>query len=299
VIRKKKALSAREIKTEKILQEQLPEYIIRANMRLADVIHAGKQFKFMQGYHLDFVICDQQGDTIAAIELDDSYHDTEDGKRKDNHKNRWMAEAKIKLIRIREPEEAQNIRDLIANQEIPDPKQFAPDKKQKTGFAQSIWKPSAHKILSMPEASEGKLRNNGWTPPEEGKIYQYKSKDKNLFGRIMIFLISAGLMVQLFSCAGNNLKKKTEQAQQEYQHNLDKQKEIQQKALIEEQLRKQQQAKQATEQRNIETPLTPRYERVVVPGKSARECAINGVITNESILCMKNHYEMVLVSGNQ
>ena len=79
-MRKKKVLSARELETEKILQTALPEYVIRANMRLADIIHIpDDQFKYKSGYHLDFIICNEEADTIAAVELDDSTHDTVDG----------------------------------------------------------------------------------------------------------------------------------------------------------------------------------------------------------------------------
>jgi hypothetical protein len=59
-----------------------------------------------------------------------------------------------------------------------------------------------------------------------------------------------------------------------------------------------QEAMQAAAKQKIEA-AQPHYEQRVVKGKSVRECQVDGVITNESIRCMKNHYETVLVSGNQ
>lgn len=117
---KKQVLSQRELETEKILQATLPEYTIRANMRLVDVIHAGNQFRYMSSYHLDFVICNNLSQAVAAVELDDSTHDTADGRRRDANKNRWLAEANLKLIRIRKPNEAYQIQALIApRQSVP------------------------------------------------------------------------------------------------------------------------------------------------------------------------------------
>lgn len=123
---KKEVLSQRELETERILKATLPEFTVRANMRLADVIHAGKQFRYMSGYHLDFVICDSLNHTVAAVELDDSTHDTQDGQRKDANKNKWLADASIKLIRIRKPEEAHRIRELIQNYTPPAVQKITP-----------------------------------------------------------------------------------------------------------------------------------------------------------------------------
>lgn len=61
---------------------------------------------------------------------------------------------------------------------------------------------------------------------------------------------------------------------------------------------KKQEAEQAEVRRRIET-AQPHYEQILVKAKSSRECRKDNVITNESIKCMKDHYEMVLVSGNQ
>lgn len=59
-----------------------------------------------------------------------------------------------------------------------------------------------------------------------------------------------------------------------------------------------QEAEQAEVRRRVEA-TQPHYEQILVKAKSSRECRKDNVITNESIKCMKDHYEMVLVSGNQ
>lgn len=117
---KKQALSQRELETEKILKAALPEYTIRANMRLSDVIETkGNEFNQMKTYHLDFTICDDKANPIAAVELDDSTHDTADGRKRDNNKNRWANKANLKLIRIRKPDDAYQIRELIRDYKPP------------------------------------------------------------------------------------------------------------------------------------------------------------------------------------
>jgi ElaB/YqjD/DUF883 family membrane-anchored ribosome-binding protein len=66
-----------------------------------------------------------------------------------------------------------------------------------------------------------------------------------------------------------------------------------------EQIQKTAQQNIANAQQEVTQAAQPHYEQHIVKAKSARECQVNGVITNASIKCMKNHYETVLVSGNQ
>lgn len=140
---RKKPLSDRERETLKKLRESLPECEIHANIRLADAIKADwKQFRSIKGYHLDFVICNQNGDIIAAVELDDSTHDNRKAQERDAKKNKWLNDANIKLIRIREPQEAIGIRRLI------DEYKFI------TGFSQESWRPSP------PNSNNRANRNN-------------------------------------------------------------------------------------------------------------------------------------------
>jgi restriction system protein len=49
-------------------------------------------------------------------------------------------------------------------------------------------------------------------------------------------------------------------------------------------------------QQPVVVPEQPRYERLLIRGKSARECARpDGTLDNYTVQCMKEHYEMVLV----
>lgn len=72
----------------------------------------------------------------------------------------------------------------------------------------------------------------------------------------------------------------------------------QQKAQADAAWRKQQEAEQAKARQKVATQQ-PHYERVLIKGKPARECSNGNVINNETILCMKDHYETALVNGTQ
>ena len=50
---------------------------------------------------IDFVVCDEQLNTLVAIELDDPSHDRPSGVEKDLKKDTVLATAGIRLIRIR------------------------------------------------------------------------------------------------------------------------------------------------------------------------------------------------------
>lgn len=267
-MRKKQVLSTRELETEKILQAQLPEYTIRANIRLADVIHAGNQFKWMSGYHLDFIICDESSNTIAAIELDDSYHDKEDGKRKDNNKNKWLAQARIKLIRIREPQEAINIRELINKQTIPDASSFIQINK-----TAPIERNNAHKKSQSPLSAFA-------------------------FAIFMAVILYFGTQA-IFSNMRKNVVAQQQKLQQENQQRANEQRVALDQVKAQEAWYKQQELEKVEIRKRIEAQQ-PHYERVFVKGKSPAECKrSDGVITDQTIWCMKNHYEKVWVSGNQ
>ena len=256
-MRKKKVLSPRELETERILQGALPEYVIRANMRLVDVIDAGNQFQFMSGYHLDFVICDQIANTIAVVELDDSTHDTDDGKRKDTNKNRWLEQAGIKLIRIRVPHEAQQIRKLIDEFKSPEEIHQNPSKS------------------FDPNQFHGNLKN--YRPRSSNIPTQQKYSIKSQIQKLAILggCSTLGLWI-LYSTAQNMLQKigsdaiaKQQRIQQDNQQRMQaisKQNEAQQWAKDEE-IRIAQKIQEDNKKKII------KYEQVLVLGKSARECA--------------------------
>ncbi len=104
-----------------LLRKLLPEYEINPHMRLANVVRGKIPYNYVMGqYEIDFVVQNPtDGSVVCAIELDDATHDTSDGQRRDNNKNRWLAMAGVKLIRIRSVEEASNIRQLIGEEKIP------------------------------------------------------------------------------------------------------------------------------------------------------------------------------------
>lgn len=299
-MRKKKALSDRELKTEKILQAALPEYTIRANMRLADVVHAGNRFKYMSSYHLDFVICDEHTYTIAAVELDDSSHDTEDGKRRDANKNKWLQEEGIPLVRLRNPEEARNIRSLISAAQNQDYRPTPQHDAHKQDY-QPIPKDDARKkpgnrifitlavILAVAGVSTWVLNgitqnmlNTGKTAIATQQTIQPKVEQKN--------------QLQI---AIENLQIRQEAERVEAQREAETLRLIEKQLRTDtEYLRKQKEAERAEAQRRAKAQQ-PRYERVLVKGKSILECSSDKIITNETIRCMKDHYEMVLVSVTQ
>jgi len=85
--------TSRERETLLLLREALSEYEINPHMRLANVVKGKLSYTRAMGqYELDFVVQDPAtGEVICAIELDDSTHDTEDGRRRDANINRSMA----------------------------------------------------------------------------------------------------------------------------------------------------------------------------------------------------------------
>lgn len=112
---RKKPLSERERETLKLLRESLPEYEIFPHLRLADAGKTdGQRINSDASYHLDFVICDIYGHTVATVELADTAHDNLPAQSRDKNNNGWRQGAGINLIRIRQPQEASAIRQLIA-----------------------------------------------------------------------------------------------------------------------------------------------------------------------------------------
>lgn len=295
-MRKKKVLSTRELETEKILQAALPEYTIRANVRLADVIHAGNRFKYISGYHLDFVICDERANTIAAVELDDSSHDTEDGKRRDANKSKWLHEAGIPLVRLRNPEEAQNIRGLLRaaqNQNYQPTPQHDTRKKDSPPIPKHDARKKSGKRIFITLAIFLAI---AWV-----STWMLKTITQNIFntGKNAIAAQQKVQPKNQLQIAVENLQIRQEAERAETQREAEVLQLIENQLRADtEYLRKQKEAEQAEAQRRAEAQQ-PRYESVLVKGKSFQECSSNNVITNETIRCMKEHYEMVLVSGTQ
>lgn len=105
---KERLLSKPENLFRNILKTGLPGHEIFANVRLADIVkvqHKHRRNKWLfwniAQYHIDFLVCDKETNIIAAIELDDPSHDTDDGERRDAKKDECLNAVGIKLIRIR------------------------------------------------------------------------------------------------------------------------------------------------------------------------------------------------------
>ena len=246
----------RERETLLLLREALPEYEINPHMRLANVVKGRLAYIGAMGqYELDFVVqAPATGEVICAIELDDSTHDTEDGMRRDANKNRWMAQARIPLIRIRMPNEASTIRERLnqpINFDIPEKTIFSFEKKKTSGVG-------TRKINAA------------------------------VFAFLAIAFVLWAFNAVMKNVTSNFSNKALAMQQQINQQNLTRQAEINSlKKLEADQL-------EAGRKVNIQPP---HYERVLVRGKSVRECSINGVINNTSVACMKDHYENVWMNG--
>lgn len=272
-MKKKRVLTPRELEVEKILQRQLQEYVIRANVRLADVVHAGSQFKWMSGYHLDFVICDQHANPIAAVELDDSTHDTEDGKRRDSNKNRWLEQANIKLIRIRTQAEAENIRSLITSH----------------GTERNL-----NKTLSMHEAQPNKLQTLGWGKNTGAAFKSNTQRPRGAKPFLFFVFLICILLITIYSFTTKNIRA-IQNVPPPLEQKIAPKQIVNPPAQTDGLAWKKQQAEEITLIQKKLDADQPHYERKLIRGKSAQECSHSRTITNESILCMKDHYETVLV----
>lgn len=304
---KKKPLSDRERETLKVLRTALPECDIHANMRLADVIKADWwQYNYIKSYHLDFVICDQDGHTIAAVELDDSTHDTPKAQRRDAKKDGWLRDAGIKLIRIRKPHEAEEIRRLIEEyqpkeilQELPSPPIL------QSGSTSS----------RIPPIPVPPIRPSSYTRPS--RIGRRKHvTTQQIFIRMAVTVAGMFVVWTVFANFMGNQQKRmieaSQKAQQQAQRRAaEQQAEAQRRTQAAEALRRQQEAAAAAQTekvRKFEQALIYQHDlkvtaqqllnqRVLVKAKSAEECRKGNVIDNEVVRCMNDHYETVEVKN--
>ncbi len=273
----------RERQTLVMLRDALPEYEINPHMRLANVVKGRiKTTRNMGQYEIDFVVCDPiSGNVICAIELDDSTHNTSDGQRRDANKNTWLRDARIQLIRIQQPHEASNIRYLIkkcseAEKDNPSQPQAGFYYKTKPIYTKSI-------------------------------ITTNKKRFKKYITSLVAIVAIAGLMMwtlnsgaqKILSISGKNAVTQQQRMQQENQQWANQQKTAQQNAQAEAVRHKQQEIEQ-TEAQQRKAAQQPRYERMLIKGKHARECKNEkGELDNNTAKCMIDHYEMVLVNGPQ
>lgn len=245
-----------------LLREALPEYEINPHMRLANVVKGKIPYNRALGqYELDFVVQDRAtGVVICAIELDDSTHDTPDGRRRDANKNRWMAQAKVRLIRIRHPEEAATIRERfnqLVDFNIPEEVVYAFEKRPRPG---------------------------------NGEKFIHSAVTFIIFVALLMWGVPAAIKGITNNFVNNVQAQQRQFQQRQLQLNADR--------LAGDRLQQQQEMEQAEARRRVDAQQ-PHYERVFVKGKSARECSSGNVIDNASVMCMQDHYETVLVGGTR
>lgn len=96
---------------EQILYHRLvkafPDKLILAQVQVSQIVRIQKGplwqswFNKISRKSVDFLICQKDFSIIAAIELDDSSHDTEERKAKDADKDTALKRAGIRIIRCR------------------------------------------------------------------------------------------------------------------------------------------------------------------------------------------------------
>ncbi|MDF7675905.1 DUF2726 domain-containing protein [Neisseriaceae bacterium ESL0693] len=89
------------------LVEIFPDMIVLAQVQASRVLRVQQGQNVQYWFNricrtsYDFVICDQDSFPIAVIELDDSSHDTAKRRADDARKNKALAGAGLKIIRLR------------------------------------------------------------------------------------------------------------------------------------------------------------------------------------------------------
>ncbi len=106
--RRRYFFSAAERSFYEVLRRVIPEHTVFAKVRLADVIRVPKGTDAWRAHqnridrkHLDFVICDANLAPVAAVELDDSSHDSEKRKERDEFVDAALTAAGVPIIHVR------------------------------------------------------------------------------------------------------------------------------------------------------------------------------------------------------
>lgn len=90
-----------------LLHEALPEHQIFVQVALNQMIKVDGSYNWAKWYNriaqmsVDFVIADNKGYVIAAIELDDKTHDNDKSRAKDAKKDKALNSAGIEVLRYR------------------------------------------------------------------------------------------------------------------------------------------------------------------------------------------------------
>lgn len=106
--KRKYFFSAAERSFYEVLRRVIPEHTVFAKVRLADVIRVPKGTDAWRAHqnridrkHLDFVICDANLAPVAAVELDDSSHESEERRERDEFVDAALAAAGVPIIHVR------------------------------------------------------------------------------------------------------------------------------------------------------------------------------------------------------
>jgi very-short-patch-repair endonuclease len=87
------------------LVKALPNHVVLAQVQVSRVLGVKKGFRFHEWNNrinrmsYDFVICDKAATVIAAIELDDKFHESEDRRETDAKKDKATTDAGLRLVR--------------------------------------------------------------------------------------------------------------------------------------------------------------------------------------------------------
>jgi very-short-patch-repair endonuclease len=276
-----------------ILKGVLTEYDVCPHMRLANVVRGRiKSTLRMSQYEIDFTILKKSGEVVCVIELDDPTHDTENGRRRDANKNKWLRQAQIPIIRIRQPDEAENIKGMIENASTPD--SYSPIPVDKNAY---VRRPQYSEFEILPIADDLPT----WRPTHKSrsrksansKPYKPPQAVISVIGTIFMAIAAYTFLHEFPTHQQQTIQRMARQNAQARQQVIIKQQ--QQLAYKRQQEQDQLMAKQYQEAHQ------PHYERVFVKGKSAKECGHDngGILDNSTVNCMNDHYEMVLVNGNQ
>lgn len=86
------------------LSEALPEHIILSEVGYQAFLSAGQDQSLaarIKTRRVDFLVLDQDGGIVAAVELDGGSHDNNEAAAKDHFKNQLFAAAGVRLVRWR------------------------------------------------------------------------------------------------------------------------------------------------------------------------------------------------------
>jgi very-short-patch-repair endonuclease len=105
--KRKNLMTITEQKFFNLLHEALPEHQIFVQVALNQMLKVEKTDNWAKWYNkiaqmsVDFVISDNKGSIVAAIELDDKSHENEKNREKDAKKDKALKSANIEILRYR------------------------------------------------------------------------------------------------------------------------------------------------------------------------------------------------------